>query len=50
MMEMFRAWIVDDLVVKLIRRKKITKDHFLIDEDDEKKPVYIKDDGLKLFL
>jgi len=44
MMEMFRAWIVDDLVVKLIRRNKITKDQFLIDDEEEKRPVYIKDE------
>jgi len=50
MMEMFRAWIVDDLVVKLIRRNKITKDQFLIDDEEEKRPVYIKDEWLKLFL
>ncbi len=49
-MEMFRAWVVDDLVVKLIRREKIDKKQFIIDEDEEKRPVYFKDEWLKLFL
>lgn len=49
-MEMFRAWVVDDLVVKLIRREKIKKDDFWIDEENEKRPVFFEDNWLKLFL
>ena len=49
-MEMYRAWIVDDMVIRLINKWKIKLDHFLVDESNEKRPVNLLDDGLKIFI
>jgi CRISPR-associated protein Cas1 len=35
MMEMFRAWIVDDLVLKVLRNNDITQDDFIIDRHSQ---------------
>jgi len=49
-MEMFRAWIVDDLVIRLTITWKIQHLHFLINEDDEKRPCLMLDEWLRIFL
>jgi CRISPR-associated protein Cas1 len=50
MMEMYRAWIVDDLVMRVIKNKKINIDHFWTDEENDQRPVLFTDDGLKIFI
>ena len=49
MMEMFRAWVVDDLVLKVLRKNIIEKDDFIIDKHSQT-PVLLTDDGLKKFI
>jgi CRISPR-associated protein Cas1 len=49
-MEQYRAWIVDDMVIRLIHHNQITLDHFVIDEHDAKLPCRLTDDGLKIVL
>lgn len=49
-MEMFRARIVDDMVVRLLRAKKLTLEDFYIDKNNEKRPVLLMDEGLKTVL
>ena len=49
-MEMFRAWIIDDLVIRMIHKKQILKEHFIIDFEDEKRPVNLTDEWLKKFI
>ncbi len=49
-MEMYRAWIVDDMVIRLINKEKINLDHFFVDEKNGKRPVTLLDDGLKIFI
>lgn len=50
MMEMFRAWIVDDLVLRLLINKKMSLDDFYVDEENIKRPVLLGDEGLKVVL
>jgi len=47
-MEMFRAWIVDDLVIRLIRTEKITLDMFYHDKETE--ACLFTQEGLSIFL
>ena len=49
MMEMFRAWIVDDLVLKVLRNNIIEKDDFIIDRHSQT-PVLLTEDGLRKFV
>ena len=49
MMEMFRAWIVDDLVLKVLRNNLIGKDDFIIDRHSQT-PVLLTEDGLRKFI
>lgn len=49
-MEMFRAWIVDDMVIRLLHHEKLTASDFYIDEQNEQRPVFLCEEGLKLFL
>ena len=49
MMEMFRAWIVDDLVLKVLRKNIIEKDDFIIDRHSQT-PVLLTEDGLRKFI
>jgi len=49
MMEMFRAWIVDDLVLKVLRNNDITKDDFIIDRHSQT-PVLLTEEGLRKFI
>ncbi|UFX83266.1 CRISPR-associated endonuclease Cas1 [Candidatus Absconditicoccus praedator] len=50
MMEMYRAWIVDDMVLRILENGKIRLENFEIIEDNSKRPVLLDDDGLKAFL
>jgi len=49
-MEMYRSWIVDDLVIRMTHTQKMDICHFFIDKDNEKRPVLLTDDWLKLFI
>ena len=49
MMEMFRAWIVDDLVLKVLRNNDIEKDDFIIDRHSQT-PVLLTEEGLRKFI
>ncbi len=49
-MEQYRSWIVDDMVVRMTQTQKLTLEHFAIDEQDDKRPCRMTDDGLKIFL
>lgn len=49
MMEMFRAWIVDDLVLKVLRNNIVEKDDFIIDRHSQT-PVLLTEDGLRKFV
>ena len=49
-MEMFRSRIVDDLVIRLTRTKKINLNHFIIDETNKERPVLLTDEWLKIFI
>jgi len=49
-MEQYRAWVIDDMVVRLIHHDQISLEHFVIDEQDEKRPCRLTDEGLKIFL
>ncbi len=48
-MEMFRSWIVDDLVLKILRNNYITKDDFIIDRHSQT-PVLLTEEGLRKFI
>ncbi len=48
-MEMFRAWMVDDLVLKVIDRWDITFDDFIIDRHSQT-PVLLTEDWLRKFI
>ncbi len=50
MMEMYRAWIIDDLIIRILWKWSITKQHFFINENDEKKPVLFTEEWLKIFI
>ena len=50
LMEMYRAWIIDDLVIRLLKTEKILISHFYINENNEQRPCLFLDDGLKIFL
>lgn len=50
MMEMYRAWIVDDMILKIIENWKIKLENFQIIEENPKRPVLLDDDWLKIFL
>jgi CRISPR/Cas system-associated endonuclease Cas1 len=49
-MEMYRARIVDDLIIRLLYRKKMQISHFICDEKNEERPVFLSDEGIKIFL
>jgi len=49
MMEMYRSWMVDDLVLKVLRNNDITKDDFMIDRHSQT-PVLLTEDGLRRFV
>jgi len=49
-MEMFRSRIVDDLIVRITQSEKMNLEHFHIDESNEKRPVLLTDDGLRLYI
>ncbi len=49
-MEMFRARIVDDMIIRLINKNAIISEHFIVIEDENPRPVYFTDDGLPKFL
>ena len=49
MMEMYRSWMVDDLVLKVLRNNDITKDDFIIDRHSQT-PVLLTEDGLRRFV
>ena len=49
MMEMFRAWIVDDLVLKVLRNNDIIQDDFIIDRHSQT-PVLLTENWLKIFI
>ena len=48
-MEMFRAWIVDDIVLKVLKKWVITDDDFIIDKHSIT-PVLLTEDWLKKFI
>jgi len=49
MMEMFRSWVVDDLVLSILKYNKITKDDFIINRHSQT-PVLLTEDGLRTFI
>ena len=49
-MEMYRSWIVDDLVVRMTQTGKMHPDHFYIHEENEKRPVLLSDEWLRIFI
>jgi CRISPR/Cas system-associated endonuclease Cas1 len=49
-MEMYRARIVDDLVIRLIHKQKIQPSHFICNEKNVERPVLLLDEGIKIFL
>lgn len=49
-MEMYRARIVDDLVVRLAKSEKMKTSHFLYDIENEKRPVFMTDEWLHIFI
>jgi len=50
MMEMYRAWIVDDLVVRISQKEAMDESHFFINTNDEQRPILITDEWLQIFL
>ena len=50
MMEMYRAWIVDDLVIRITQKGAMNESHFFINTKDESRPVLITDEWLQIFL
>ena len=49
-MEMFRAWIVDDLIIRLLTTNKIQISDFIINSDDDQHPCLMSDEWLKVFI
>lgn len=49
-MEMFRARVVDDMVIRVINKGSINLEHFILLEDEESRPVYFTDEWLPKFL
>jgi hypothetical protein len=44
-MEMYRSWIIDDMIIRITQREKMKLDeHFFINTKDEKRPVLITDE------
>ncbi len=51
MMEMYRSWIIDDMIIRITQREKMKIDeHFFINTKNEKRPVLITDEWLQIFL
>jgi len=49
-MEMYRAWIVDDLVIRLLNRWVINKENFFINKENEQRPVLLTQEWLEIFI
>lgn len=49
-MELFRSWIIDDLVIRLIHTEKIKEDMFMILEEWNVKNCIINDEWLEIFI
>ena len=49
-MEMYRAWIIDDMVIRILKKWSITEDDFFKNTLDERKPVSLTEEWLKKFL
>jgi len=49
-MEMYRAWIIDDLVIRILNKKALTKEHFFINTENEKRPVFITQEWIEIFI
>lgn len=50
MMEMYRAWIIDDLVIRITQKEAMDESHFFINTKDIERPVLITDEWLQIFL
>lgn len=50
MMEMYRSWIIDDLVVRITQKESMNEGHFFIDTTNLERPVLISDEWLQIFL
>lgn len=50
MMEMYRSWIIDDMIVRILNKSAINLEHFFINTKDEKRPVLFTQEGLHIFL
>jgi CRISPR/Cas system-associated endonuclease Cas1 len=44
MMEMYRAWIIDDLVIRITQKEAMDESHFFINTKDIERPVLITDE------
>jgi len=49
-MEMYRSWIIDDLIVRITQKEAMNEKHFFINTSDEKRPILITDEWLQIFL
>ena len=50
MMEMYRSWIVDDLIIRILNKQAIKKEHFFINTENEKRPVLLNEEWLQIFI
>lgn len=50
LMEMYRSWIVDDMIIRILARWVIQTNHFFINTSDEKRPVLFTQEWLHIFI
>ncbi len=50
MMEMYRSWIIDDMIVRILSKWAINEEHFFINTKDDRRPVLFTDEWLRIFL
>ena len=50
MMEMYRSWIIDDMVIRILSKEAIKQEHFFVNTKNEKRPVLFTNEWLQIFL
>ncbi len=50
MMEMYRSWIIDDMIIRILSKWAMDKSHFFINKSNNTRPVLITQEWLQIFL
>jgi CRISP-associated protein Cas1 len=49
-MEMYRSWIIDDMIIRVLSKDAIKKEHFFINTTNSSRPVLFSQEWLHIFL